>query len=59
MLQTFNPDEENEVDVKDCDYCSQYSYTPEDLKRHKKDTTTIYEICGDARQMTVVSLNIV
>ena len=47
MLQTLELDEENEVDVEDCDQCSQYFYTTEDLKLHKKNTTTIYEICRD------------
>ena len=59
MLLTLDPDEENKVVVEDCEYCSQYFYTTEYLKWHKKDTTTFYGICGDVRQMTVLSLNIV
>ena len=46
MHQTLDPDEENEIDIEDCDYCSKYFYTKEDLKRHQKDITTICGICG-------------
>ena len=45
-LQTLDPVEANEVDIEDCDYCSQYFYTTEDLKGHQKDTTTTSGICG-------------